>query len=156
MAAGSGSKAILGAAVLGGLAAGMLGCGATAEEALSDTARADAIKAERCLGLAQEYADALPDALLCDPASPSDVCAARRPVVAYEVDSSGAARLTGLSSCAAPVNAARTASLDEVLQRYTAAGCDLHPSPCLWNRSPEMDAPPPCRARPDGVGSCNG
>jgi hypothetical protein len=155
MATWSGSRGVLGAAALLGVAAGMLGCG-VAEDARSDAARADAIEAERCLGLAQEYADTLPDALLCDLASPPDTCAARRPVVIYEVDGSGRARLTGLSSCAAPVNAARTAKLDEVLGRYTAAGCDLWPTPCLWNRSPEMDAPPPCRARPDGVGSCNG
>jgi hypothetical protein len=149
------AKRALRAAALAGLATGLLACGASTQEPLSERASDGELKAALCLDIAAEYMEARQDAVLCD--VESEVCAARRPLGVVAVDSSGAGRLTGLTSCAAPVNAARTAKLDEVLQRYTAAGCDMPPSPGLWNKhSPEMDGPQPCHPRADGMGSCSG
>ena len=141
------------AAALMGLGLGMAACGATSEVPASEQPREVQLTGDVCLGITQEYAEALGEAVLCDPAA--DSCAARRPIVIGLAEGSQRT-LEGLGHCAAPVNAARTEKLDALLRRYEAAGCALLYSPCLWNQhSPDTDNPQ-CRQRPDGVGSCNG
>lgn len=141
------------AAVLVGLGLGMTACGATNEAPPSEQPREVQLTEDVCLGITEEYAEALREAVLCEPAS--DSCLARRPIVIGLAEGSQRT-LEGLGHCAAPVNAARTEKLDALLRRYEAAGCELLPSPCLWNQhSPDTDAPR-CRVRADGVGSCNG
>ena len=83
--------------------------------------------ANRCLELAQMYADEVPNVLICDPSDP-DPCAASRNAVDYEQDGSQLT-LDGLSQCTHSVNAARTAKLDSILSAYQSAGCVFLPSP---------------------------
>lgn len=103
-----------------------------------------------CLAVAREYQAAMLDALVCDPAEPGS-CAAGRPLIVSRQDLDGTVTLEGLCStelCAAAVNPARTAKLDELLARFAARGCRLGPCVC----------PPPgsLPARCQSEGKCTG
>jgi len=95
-----------------------------------------------CAAIAMEYRSVLRTALVCDPGA-ADPCGAQRPLVVSEGSSVDDAKVTGLCWVAGVgyVNPARTASVDQVLLRYQAAGCSISfcPGP--------SGGPPGCAAR---------
>ncbi len=118
---------------------GALGCGApTAAIGVGGDSTS-------CLDIAQEYADAMKTANLCDPAA-ADPCGAQRPVVTYLLtEGSAAPQLEGLCVVANAGYVAPTAApqLDEILVRYREAGCTVgacpgpapHEPTCIVNGS---------------------
>lgn len=96
---------------------------------------------DTCAAYARSYALLLDeDARICEAADPS-TCAARRPVVVYEVPSGTFVDGTppiqyasGISACpiagsGVAVNPARTAALDAAFAAYVAAGCSAAAGP---------------------------
>ncbi len=112
---------------------------------------------ELCRSLAQQYAAALPQALVCDPAS--EVCSETRPVAVGLVDASGS-HIQGLAHCRGPVNGARTAVLDGLLLQYLQARCELGDPPGCPMEIPNPETgkvpttPFPCYRLADGGGAC--
>jgi hypothetical protein len=82
-----------------------------------------------CVGIAREYQAAMPDAMICDPSQPNP-CAAGRPMVVSVQGEDGTITLEGLCLCEGAVNPARTATVDALLARFGAAGCQLQPCWC--------------------------
>ena len=102
-----------------------------------------------CVSIAAEYVSAVADADICDPAA-SDPCGAQRPVPVYEAPPVGPTTLQGLCQISGGgfVNPARTPPLDEILARYSAAGCQISFCPGL---PPHM---PRCTDRGSGTFTC--
>ena len=109
-----------------------------------------------CLDISREYAAALPDAVICDPAV-TDSCSAQRPLEVYLQLDSHDLVLEGLCQCPAGgpvhVNPARTARLDQLLARFSSEGCELRYCPCPSPPRPG-DPPPSCRSTAAGSGTC--
>ena len=102
-------------------------------------------RADRCTTIATEYAAALPPARACDPQA-LEPCGAQRPVPVYEQSEAGPLILEGLCHARGNnVNAARTAPLDRILDRYAAASCPIFNCP--------GSLPYDARCREDGDGS---
>lgn len=99
----------------------------------SDDAKGD------CIAIAREYQAAMPDALVCD-ATETGSCSAGRPVIVSQQNDDGTVTLEGLCLCQHAVNPALTATVDAILGRYEAAGCELLP---CWCPPPER-MPPSC------------
>ena len=102
-----------------------------------------------CVSIAAEYVAAVAEAHICDPGA-SDPCGSQRPIPVYEAPTVGPTTLQGLCQISSGgfVNPARTARVDEILARYSAAGCQISVCPGL---PPHM---PQCTDRGSGTFTC--
>jgi hypothetical protein len=111
----------------------LAGCGSAvgtaADELTSGSAEGSSGANSTCEGIASEYASAIRDAVVCDP-SASDSCSAQRPLAVGVVEG-GKRTIYGLCHVANAgyVNPSRTAALDELLVRYSGAGCRIQYCP---------------------------
>ena len=74
--------------------------------------------------ISAEYTAAFREAVVCDPSKP-DACAAQRPVPGSTPASVGNSDSMNDVPYIGFVNPDRTAPLDQILQRFTAAGCKI-------------------------------
>jgi hypothetical protein len=95
------------------LAPVLFACGGFASEVPARAASPTPRDAKGCAAIQDAYASALKQAQVCDPAL-RDSCAATRPGTPQDV-----------CKCQVAVNPARTAQLDELLERFRSQGCPL-------------------------------
>jgi hypothetical protein len=86
-------------------------------------------QSDNCSALVQQYYQEKDDALVCDPTSP-DPCGGQFPVVVVLQQPDGTLVPQALASdCTHATNPARSAKLQDILQRFQSQGCTTMNTP---------------------------